>query len=666
MAKSDGSVILDTRINTDGFDKGMKTVKSKVGGLIGSVGKLGVAIGAAFAVKTLVNFSKEAIELGSNLQEVQNVVDTTFTKMAGNVNEFAKDAAKSAGLSETMAKKYIGTYGAMSKAFGFAEEQAYTMSTTLTQLSGDVASFYNITQDEAYTKLKSVFTGETESLKDLGIVMTQTALDSFAMAKGYGKTTKQMSEQEKVALRYAFVLEQLSSVQGDFVKTSDSWANQTKILSLNFDSFKANIGQALINIFTPFLKIINEIVAKMAEFSKGFVTFSEMLVGKSTSGGGGSPGAALGEIAGKYDDIANSTNEATKAQKKYLSGLDEIKTFSESQMSTEQGITSNELHIVGGNANNSQYADTIGLLDRLKNKVQELSEKYPLLGKIIDVYTEKINPTIKNIKNDFSDISSKFIDWIKKDGVPVLERWGEKFAVVWDEDIRPTFFQFIDSIGGISEAINELWKNDLDPFLNWIIEKFIPKLTPRIELSGNKFFDLISYISKLFKGLIEELEGFLIFFMGTFSGDLKLSMEGLKKFFQGMLNIGITMFEKFLNSMINKTNGLANKINFFSNILGLPSIPTIPNIKIPRLATGAVIPPNAPFMAVLGDQKNGTNIEAPLDTIKQAVREVVGAGNNGGNYHFTAQINRRILFEEFIEEAKLRQSITGKSPFELT
>ena len=173
--------------------------------------KAGAALAAAFAVKKVVDFGKQCLELGSDLQEVQNVVDVTFPHMSDQVDQFAKSAAQSFGLSETMAKRYTGTFGAMAKAFGFTEAQAYDMSTTLTGLAGDVASFYNISQDEAYTKLKSVFSGETETLKDLGIVMTQAALDQYALANGYGKTTQAMTEQEKVALRYAFVQSQLSA-----------------------------------------------------------------------------------------------------------------------------------------------------------------------------------------------------------------------------------------------------------------------------------------------------------------------------------------------------------------------------------------------------------------------------------------------------------------------
>lgn len=165
---ADGSVIIDTRIDTTGVQNGVSAIKQSFNGLGSTVKKIGLLIGGAFAVGKLAQFGKECVELGSDLAEVQNVVDVTFTTMSDKVNEFAKNAMTSAGLSETMAKRYVGTFGAMSKSFGFSEQQAYDMSTALTQLTGDVASFYNISQDLAYIKLKSVFTGETETLKDLG------------------------------------------------------------------------------------------------------------------------------------------------------------------------------------------------------------------------------------------------------------------------------------------------------------------------------------------------------------------------------------------------------------------------------------------------------------------------------------------------------------------
>lgn len=242
--------------------------------------KAGATIAAAFGVKKLIEFGKSCLDLGSDLAEVQNVVDVTFPQMTAQVDSFAQSAAKNFGLSETMAKQYTGTFGAMAKAFGFSEKQAYDMGTSLTALAGDVASFYNLSQDEAYTKLKSVFTGETESLKDLGVVMTQTALDSYALANGFGKTTAQMSEAEKVALRYQFVQEQLALANGDFARTSGGWANQVRILSLQFQSLKASIGQGLINVFTPVLKMINTLIGRLITLANAFKSFTELITGK--------------------------------------------------------------------------------------------------------------------------------------------------------------------------------------------------------------------------------------------------------------------------------------------------------------------------------------------------------------------------------------------------
>ena len=146
-AESVGQIGLDLVVNQNQF-------KRQMSGITGLAKKAGAALAAAFAVKKIVQFGNECIKLGSDLAEVQNVVDVTFPAMTAQVDKFAKSAAGSFGLSETMAKRFTGTFGAMAKAFGFSEQAAYDMSTTLTGLSGDIASFYNISQDEAYTKLK--------------------------------------------------------------------------------------------------------------------------------------------------------------------------------------------------------------------------------------------------------------------------------------------------------------------------------------------------------------------------------------------------------------------------------------------------------------------------------------------------------------------------------
>ena len=344
MATKIGDVELGLVVNQQGFTNQLNGIQSKVMGFAKT-------IAGAFVVKKLIDFGSEAIKLGSDLAEVQNVVDVSFPKMAKQVDEFAKSAMYASGLSETMAKRYTGTFGAMSKAFGFSEQQAYDMSTALTSLAGDVASFYNISQDEAYTKLKSVFTGETETLKDLGVVMTQTALDAYAMANGFGKTTAQMSEAEKVALRFAFVTDQLSLASGDFARTSDSWANQVRIMKLQFQSFMASVGQGLINLFSPVIQVLNFLLSKLLTVGNAFRALTELLTGKKSQAGSGiqetadavgnlaenmqGAGGGAGDMANTVDDAGGAADKAGGAAKKAakemrsLMGFDKINKLSE-------------------------------------------------------------------------------------------------------------------------------------------------------------------------------------------------------------------------------------------------------------------------------------------------------------------------------------------------
>lgn len=352
IKKTSGKTSEKIKKDAENAGSGAKAaISNAAGSITGMFAKIAKAAAGAFAIKKIVNFGKEAIELGSDLAEVDNVVGVTFGDMSGKVDRFAKSAMKSFGLSETMAKRYVGTFGAMSKAFGFNTDQAYEMSTALTGLAGDVASFYNISQDEAYTKLKSVFTGETESLKDLGVVMTQTALDAYAMANGFGKTTKEMTEMEKVALRYQFVQNQLSAASHDFSNTQNSWANQVRVLKLQFDSLKATIGQGLINVLLPVVRVINFVLGKLTTLANAFKSFTELITGNKSSGSGG--GGALAEGMGELpdatapaadglegvsdaaDDAADASTAAGKAAKKAakdmrsLAGFDQITKLSE-------------------------------------------------------------------------------------------------------------------------------------------------------------------------------------------------------------------------------------------------------------------------------------------------------------------------------------------------
>lgn len=513
---ADGSVIIDTRMDTTGVQNGVSAIKQSFNGLGSVVKKIGVLIGGAFAIGKLAQFGKECVELGSNLAEVQNVVDVTFTTMSDKVNEFAKNAMTSAGLSETMAKQYVGTFGAMSKSFGFSEAQAYDMSTALTQLTGDVASFYNISQDLAYIKLKSVFTGETETLKDLGVVMTQSALDQFALANGYGKTTSAMTEQEKVALRLAFVQKQLSAASGDFIRTSGSWANQVRVMQLQLQSLKATVGQGLINLFTPVLKVINTLLGKLATLANAFKSFTELITGKKSSGQTGASGAGLvgtdpmadtadqyGDAADNAEKLADATNDtadatkkATKAAKGYLSPLDEINNYS-----TDKSVDSSS-KVPGA------PGATGGLADKMKDAVQNvdygkvaegetvLDKMSKPLEKIIDRFKQLAKLIAKGFWDGLGDYEPIF-EGIKKDLDSIRKSLKDIFT---DPEVTKAANNFFDSYAyAIGQVAGSFARIGLTIAQNIIggIEKFLSQNVQRIKNYLIDMFNIGSEIAQI-------------------------------------------------------------------------------------------------------------------------------------------------------------------------
>lgn len=902
---ADGSVIIDTRMDTTGVQNGVSAIKQSFNGLGSAVKKIGLLIGGAFAVGKLVQFGKECVELGSDLTEVQNVVDVTFTTMSGKVNEFAKNAMTSAGLSETMAKRYVGTFGAMSKSFGFSEAQAYDMSTALTQLTGDVASFYNISQDLAYIKLKSVFTGETETLKDLGVVMSQSALDQYALANGYGKTTSEMTEQEKVALRLAFVQKQLSAASGDFIRTSDSWANQVRVMQLQLQSLKATVGQGLINIFTPVLKVINILLGKLATLANAFKSFTELITGKKSSGQTSGSGAGLagtdaiadtadqyGQAADNAEKLADATNDNAKATKKanketknYLSSLDEVHKASStgsSASSTPSGSGSGGTGSGGGGLPSSvgsvdygSLAEGETALDKISDSAKKLADLLKKLWKpfqdawkkegkntinaanialsgiaklaksvgksLVEVWTNGTGTTMlttmlriaQNVLKTIGNIASGFADaWNKNNvGTQIIQNIADALVVVMQfieriaadtatwaanlnfypllesiSNLTSTFAPILESIGNVLEWI---YNNIVLPMLKWLIESGIPTVINLVsDLTGffadhqsiieafgaaligafaaakiaglaSRIAGSITTVASFIKGLIALMTGSggiiggikaiataigpggifiaavtaciaigvllyknwdkikevagavwswikdktITFVDGiksklsdlaekivsiwngikssakekwdaiwsTIKEVVKKIVDGIVDKFNGARNKVVDAFEGIknkvkgiLNKVIGIVNGAIGTVNgaisgiesalsfgpwevptpFGSKTIGFSaSFPRVPTI--PYLAKGAVIPPRSEFLAVLGDQKQGNNIETPEALLRKIVREESGGQQSGGNVRFTAQINRRTIFDEIIEEAKLRQNTSGRNPFEL-
>lgn len=541
MGTNVGIIDLGLSINKRMFNKQLSRIAGSAKSSVMSAFKpLGKMIGTALGTAAVAGFTKSCLSLGSDLEEVQNVVDVTFKSMSSGINSFAQTAITQFGLSETASKKYAGTFGAMSKAMGLSESAAYEMSTAVTGLTGDVASFFNLSADEAYTKLKSIWTGETETLKDLGVVMTQTALDNYALNNGFGKTTKNMTEQEKLMLRYRYVMSSLSDAQGDFARTQDSWANQTRVLSLRFESLKATLGQGFINVFTPILKGLNMLLGKLQTVANAFKSFTNGLMNKdgieSALSGGTTEAASLGAgIADAGDEAVTAAKKAKKA----LAGFDEINTLSfgdsEDSTASDVGAGSGSIDLSGINEANSavdSMAENMGkkfrdifskmktALDPVLNSLSRLKEALnPLkdfsFGAIESFYQKVLKPTGKWTLGKgipgFIDCLTKLVKSIDYDKISgaLDDLWDSltPFALNVGEGLL-WFFQnvltplgtwtanellpaFLDILAGVFDVLNTAIEA-LKPMGEWLFDNL---LRPIAEWTGGIIIDVLTGIS---------------------------------------------------------------------------------------------------------------------------------------------------------------------------
>lgn len=376
-------------------------------------------------IKGIFDFGKSAIELGSGITEVENVVDTAFENMAGHAYSFASNAKEQFGLSELAAKQYSGTMMAMLKSSGVGQAQAAKMSTTLAGLAGDIASFYNIDTDTAFYKLRSAISGETEPMKQLGVNMNIANLEAFALSRGINKAYKEMTLAEQATLRYNYILAKTTDAQGDFAKTSGSWANQVRLLKLNFESLSAIIGQGLISSILPAIKWLNALISKLMESAKVFRNFMYTLFGKVEGSQGGIVDD-LGGISDGMDGIGSAAEEAgKKINKNLLLPIDELNILSDTSDNLSDSL--------GGMGDFD-----IGDFD---------------LGDFEDVDTEPINKWAQAIRDAFLAQ-----DW---------EELGKTLAELVNAGLRKVY----DAIIGITPKVEQALKNfakTFNSFAKWI------------------------------------------------------------------------------------------------------------------------------------------------------------------------------------------------------
>lgn len=287
-------------------------------------------LGLTFSTVALVKFGKEAIGVASDLAEVDNVVSKAFGNMRNEMDDLAASSIKNLGMIRLMAYQTGSTFMSMGKSMLDSSENAKNMALSLTKLTANMASFFNVSQDLASIALKSIYTGETETLKQYGVVMTEVNLKQFAQEQGIKKAYAAMTQSEKVMLRYQYVMSQLSYIGDDFIDTQDSWANQTRILSEQWKEFLGIVGNGLIAVLTPVVKGLNTIVAALIDVGNTISSILSSVFGiqmqqmSTTASAAESVAGGYSDAADSMDDYADATTKAGKAAKGALASFDDL------------------------------------------------------------------------------------------------------------------------------------------------------------------------------------------------------------------------------------------------------------------------------------------------------------------------------------------------------
>lgn len=513
---ADGCLNFDTNINSEGFEKGLKSLSDMVGDIKPKLKNLAMAVTAVFSVKKLVDFGRQSIETASDLAEVQNVVDTAFGESKQKMEDFADTAVKTYGISKLTAKQTGSNFMAMAAGMGLANDSASDMAVALTGLSADMASFYNVGQDVASTALKSIFTGETETLKQFGIVMTDANLQAYALSKGITKSTADMSQAEKVQLRYNYVMSQTALAQGDFAKTSDSWANQTRILSEQWKEFGATIGTVLMNVLLPAVKAINSVLSQLISLAQGAARSLSEAFGFELSNSADKAQSIVkstSQVADNYSDIADNAQQAQEAQEGSLASFDQMNKLNDESKSDSTGVSGageimqpsgTSVEVDTGKADKklsdffksvrTQFEKLADYLDKNFKPIfadiwsgleRESIELAQILGGVFSDIKSLSEPLKAYFINDFTPLMQTAFSTLGKIGIGLFDSFNKVFSDIWNVAVFPILQNFLtiglplitdfntqvwNTLGvlfdNIKEIFDTLWNGVAQPVLN--------------------------------------------------------------------------------------------------------------------------------------------------------------------------------------------------------
>lgn len=563
--QADGSIVIDTKIDDAKLKKGISGIGTSLKGIT----KL---VAAAFSVKVIYNFSKACIQAASDLQEVQNVVDTVFGESSAIIDNFAKNAVKSLGLSELSAKKYASTMGAMLKSMKLSDKEVLVMSQNMTALAGDMASFYNLSGDEAFQKIRSGISGETEPLKQLGINMSVANLEAYALSKGIDKSYNSMTQAEQALIRYNYLLDTTKDAQGDFARTSDSWANQTRVLAEQWNTFKSVLGSSFIQVLTPIVQALNLIMEKLILAGQYFQRFVYMITGVKPETKKAS--SAVESLGSSLDD----TTESAEKTKKALAGLqsfDKLNVLDSGSGDSDSSGGSGGISV----SDPYDFSDVTTATDSLDTAFEEIDKKLEQMkgmfqsvwnSDIVQSYVYAVKSYIQFLYDFIVSMGTALwenlqLTWenIRLDVETILANITELWTSFWTT-LGDTINEYSQPITeGMVGLFNSVWTDAIDPLIKNLTKAWSDFTGILLELWNKYGKDILDGIGEfvtttigLFQSIWDNvLEPIITPFLETLSWlwdeHLKGMIKSIGEFLATVIDCALDLYNKFIAPIVN-------------------------------------------------------------------------------------------------------------------
>jgi hypothetical protein len=493
---------------------------NKIGDTLTNIGgkmmKFGGVLTAGVTLPIIGLIGKSTM-LASDLSESFNVVNVTFGKNADEVTDWSKTLLDKYGLVQLESMKYVGSMGAMLKSSGLTTKASQEMSQSLVELTGDVSSFYNLSHEESWEKIRSGIAGETEPLKALGINMSVANMEAFALQQGIKKAWKEMSQSEQIMLRYQYLMDVTADSQGDFARTSDGFANQLRILEGRFTEIGTKIGEKVLPIINDFTKIIVNLIEKFQKLDpkiQDFIFYGGLIV------------ATIGPLIAILGGIVTGFGM-------FLGAITAIA----SPILIVSGLIAGLVTVVG-----LLTGGIIGLTLK-SGKIDELKESFKKFSDVITPIPELIYAIFTNDHDKMMDLLINKFNLSKEETFKFIEKVQE---------LRDKFGELADKIGTkvvnkLKELFDKIYENrhEIGQFLDKVIDLGI-NLVDIADEKGPDFIQFCKDTVEALKPVVTWLKDVVDWTLEAIDGlakvsnketEVKQKREGIGGFFKDIFSL---------------------------------------------------------------------------------------------------------------------------------